>query len=157
MFKKTSLLAVAGSALFLAGQVSAQNFYAGLEAFKDNDSKVGPGVTLGYQFTPTLAGELAYRNVKGDSPFSGLRLQVLRAVAVATLPLADNASVFADIGVARSRVTGYGSSANETGVAAGLGFRYNLNKQAAVHVKYEYNGPNDAKSQGPVVGLTYRF
>jgi opacity protein-like surface antigen len=145
------LLAVSATPAF-----AQSNVYVGIDAYKDRDADVGPGVTVGMKFSPTLAGEIAYRTAK-DKFFGEIRLDVIRAVVVAEMPFNSTVSGIGEIGVGVVRAKGFGASEDGTGVAAGLGVKFNATKNLGFVLKYEYSGPNDGYSSGPVLGLRYSF
>jgi hypothetical protein len=153
-FFKSALIASAVLASSIGYAQTAA--YVGLDAYKDNDSKVGPGITFGMKFATTLGAELSYREAKASLD-RGVKLQVIRLVAVGELPMGNGAAFFGDIGVANVKAGGYGYSEHKTGFAAALGFKYYFTKQASALLKYEYNGPAGYYSAGPVLGLQYQF
>jgi Outer membrane protein beta-barrel domain len=148
---------VAGSLAMLSGVGFAQvKPYIGLDAYKDSDSKVGPGITLGLKFAPTLGGELSYR--QADASFnSNVKLKVIRAVVVGEFPMGNGAALFGDLGIGHVKASAFGTSIDGTGVAGALGVKYYFSPQFAAQLKYEYSGPNSGYSAGAVLGLQYHF
>jgi OOP family OmpA-OmpF porin len=83
----------------------------------------------------------------------------------ATAPINDQFAVFGKLGVENSHRsfgtnTGLSGSSNDTGVYAGAGLQYNLNKQVALTAEYERYGKSasfGAKSDVWTVGARYSF
>jgi opacity protein-like surface antigen len=146
-----------GSFAVLSGASVAQvKPYIGLDAYKDNDAKVGPGVTVGLKFSPTLGGEISYRQANASQD-SNVKLKVIRAVVVGEFPMGNGVSMFGDLGIGYVKAGGYGVSIDGTGVAGALGVKYYFAPQFAAHLKYEYSGPNSGYSAGAVLGVQYQF
>ena len=134
---------------------------------------------VGVQVNPFWAAELSYTdfgsfNASGvyqGTPFnSQARAYGFELAGVGTLPINPSFALTGRLGIASTELDegGYGSfgsvNSTTTTLAAGVGLKYNLSRQAAVHLNYDYYGNiGDSATTGTsslsalTVGLTFLF
>lgn len=134
---------------------------------------------VGFQINPIWAAEVSYTdfgsfNANGvyqGTPFnSQARAYAFEVAGVGTLPINPSFGLTGRLGIANTDLNegGYGSfgsvSSTTTTLAAGVGLKYNLSRQAALHLNYDYYGNvGDSATTGTsslsalTVGLTFLF
>jgi OOP family OmpA-OmpF porin len=191
MFSKAKAgLAVLGlaSALAFSGPAAAQDmgFYIGgaigqAEANGACDGISGPGISCdekdtawkvlgGYQFNRNLAVELGYANL-GEVSASGAGTTVTAEatawdlVAVGSLPLMDQLSVYGKIGLFRadvelsSNVPGVSGDDSESGLTFGVGLRFDVMRNLGLRLEWQRYQEIDDDTDVDVLslGVIWRF
>lgn len=140
-----------------------------------DDTSTGKKIFLGYQYNKNFAIEGGYvdlgkfkaSDISGASAFA--KAKVWQLVAVGTLPLANNFSLFGKAGLHNWDVDAGGSgvgtiSDKGTDFTFGVGAGYELTKNLGLRLEWErfrHVGEKDTTGQSNVdllsVGLRYRF
>jgi OOP family OmpA-OmpF porin len=121
------------------------------------------GVEAGY--TDFRKSSFNYTTAKGAAGSGDADGHAYYVAAKANQPINDQFSVFGKLGVENSHRsfgtnTGLSGSSSDTGVYAGVGLQYNLNKEVALTAEYERYGKSSdfgAKSDVWTVGARYSF
>jgi OOP family OmpA-OmpF porin len=134
----------------------------------------------GYQFTPNWGAEASYADygsadlgmttvpllgVPAGTSLGNWKATAFEVAGIGTLPLANNVSLFAKLGVASTSLKlSIGPSASKTNLTGGVGAQYDFLRNFGVRVQYEDFGTiGDAASTGTTkltllsAGLVYRF
>ena len=173
------LMAIALAAAW-AAPAFAGDFYAGADIGRDkidgfSQSVNGTLITMqdwkaatyalfgGYTINENLALEVGYRSLgKGSATVLGktaeMKSSALQLSLVASVPVAQDISLYGRLGVNRIKVTaeyaGNSSSASESKALVGFGAAYALSKQASVRVEFQKLA-SDVSSL--TTGVTFAF
>lgn len=139
------------------------------------DKPTGFKIYGGWEFTPNLAVEAGYADFgSAKTNFSTAAgvgsveadLSSFYLAGRGTVPINDKFSAFGKLGLARNKSSMSGSgmgaqfsgSTNKTGLYAGVGLAYQINKSAAVTLEYESFGKFDNNGgKGNTLSLGARF
>lgn len=145
---------------------------------REKGDKVGAAVKLygGYRLTRNFGVEAGYARLgrvsqwttgNGTAFLQSGTGQAFYAAATARLPLGDSFALNGRLGVARGKISGQDSllpvgsriGGNATGVMAGFGAEYSINKNIAVTADYDYFGRLSKNAKGGIltVGLRASF
>lgn len=179
--KKQVIATVLGAALALPLIAQAQGSYIGanvgraeqkvnpngFSSFKDNDA--GFKLYGGHDFTPNLGVELGYVNFgEAEGPFNiSSKPHSLYLAGTGTLPLSEQISLFAKVGVSVNRTKlntplNNGSERN-TSALLGIGASYQFTPKMSVVAEYENFGKvrdesgSEVKADLASVGIRYKF
>lgn len=184
--KKLIFALITGAAAISAAHAQSPSPYIGLGvASSDHSFKIGgaeldgdgfkPSLKVfgGVDITPMWAVEAGYTDLrKADFNYriggagatgeaDGKRVYL---AGKATMPVNEQVSVYGKLGAGYTKVEASGPSFSykdsETGVYAGVGAQYNLNKQVALTVEYERYGKSKdfgAKADAFTIGARYSF
>ncbi|MFZ4875485.1 outer membrane protein [Janthinobacterium sp. Mn2066] len=184
--KKQLFAVVVGAALAFPLFAQAEGAYVGgnigrseLKAGGDGwgkENKTSFKAYAGYDFTANFGVEGGYVNFgkikqnDGTEAFSA-ETSALYAAATGTLPLNEQFSLLAKVGITRNHTKlklsdtnfNFSESQNKTSALIGVGAAYNINKNLSAVAEYEHfgktvdnNGVNIKASQFSV-GLRYKF
>lgn len=167
---KNIAIVVALFAALITLPAHAANGYIGLTAgqnkidYSGSKSTNAFGLFGGYSFNEYIAAELAYVNFGSadtDIPGSSIKGSVASLVAVGSLPLSREFSLFAKLGYASSsaEATG-GSSQAKSDITYGIGAQYNMEKVISFRVGYDNYKvfENDSKNSALMsVSALYKF
>lgn len=162
------------STLILGTALSTSAMAAGPGAYVSGDlgsysyggySTGALSVSAGLRFTPNLAAEIGlvapsnYNYVSAGTLYT-FDHSVLKAAAVAFLPLNNQLDLFGKLGLARVAWSdvgpGYSMRGSDINPMLGFGAQLNLNPRLAVRAQYEYYGNNVVGWFGGTGGYYYR-
>lgn len=184
--KKLIFALIAGATAMTAAQAQSPAPYIGLGvASSDHNFKIGgsdfdgdgykPSLKVfgGVDITPMWGVEAGYTDLRkaeydysiGNNKFTGSTEGKRAYVAgKGTMPVNEMVSLYGKLGVGYSKVDSTSSNLNykesDTGVYAGVGAQYNINKQVALTLEYERYGKSKdfgAKADAITVGARYNF
>jgi OOP family OmpA-OmpF porin len=158
------------------GAATASHDYSlnGVHVNDNGGSKTSAKVFGGYEFNNTWGVEAGYTdfrksdfsyNVGGASGNGSSDGHAWYVAGKANYPINEQFAAFGKLGVERTHSNfntnaGYSGSSSDTGVYAGVGVQYNLNKQVALTAEYErYGDKKDfgAKPDVWTVAARYSF
>lgn len=147
-------LALFGSALSAQAQVyvGADINTTSVDGWTDATSF---GVYGGYEFSPYIAGEVAYRKLGTfDSGNDSIKLNMTQVSAVASLPINDQFKVYGRLGYGFLNKSGSSSYNVDNGMIYGVGAQFNFTKSIGVRAEYT-SIASDADQV--TVGVNYKF
>lgn len=185
--KNQFFAAIIGTALALPLFAQAQDAYVGANVGRselklsgdlgsDKEDKTGYKAYAGYDFTKNFGVEAGYADLgklqDRESGVTGtLKTHTFYLAGTGTLPINDQFSAFAKVGVAHNRtkanISGFGESfsgsRDKTAAMFGIGGAYNFTQKVSAVVEYEDFGKtlseDGIKLKGNLlsVGVRYKF
>lgn len=178
--QKKLLAALLGAALVLPVAAHAEGSYlkvdAGQSKYKNDlgkENETAASIAYGFSVDKNFGVELGYINfgkIKdvGEGFSGSTQRQALYLAGVGSLPLTDDFSVFAKLGVAANRyedkfvsdLSSQSEKVTKTKSMIGLGLAYNFTKEIAGTLEYQYFGKigsDHIKVSAVTLGIRYGF
>jgi OOP family OmpA-OmpF porin len=178
--KKQVLVAILGSALALPLAAQAEGGYVGVnvgsaktkesfDGISRSEKNTGYKLYGGFDFTKNFGAEIGYVDFgKVSDPIGSYKTRAFYAAATGTLPLNEQFSLLAKVGVTANRLKwnengGDSGTEKNTNAMFGVGAAYNFTKNLSVVAEYENFGKAVDEADGNVkvdlfsVGLRYKF
>lgn len=131
---------------FVAAPAVAADIYAGINVGSAKIDSPGFGSTTsfallgGYSFNENFAAEVAYTNFgsKDYPTVSGVKSSAMSVSGVGSLPINEQFSVFAKLGIASTTLEATGfASTSKTDLTYGFGGQFNINRQVGIRLGYD--------------------
>ncbi len=118
------------------------------------DSQTGYQITGGYQFNPSVSGELTYSDF-GKS--GGVSSSAVGLYALGNMPIGNNFSLLGKLGATRGEAKGSGVSASNTGLGFGLGGAFTVTPQTDIRLQWERVKFDGGDVNFTSLSATYKF